>query len=97
MKPNGLLLVVKHLRFIEWCFTPLSTVFQSYHGDSSHYSWLSLVSPVRDWGSEVSVLDKGTPKKNPKDPERLEPRTPKLRVKYFTTEHAALLKRLRRK
>ena len=23
---------------IEWCFTPLLTVFQSYHGDSSHYS-----------------------------------------------------------
>ena len=23
---------------IEWCFTPLLTVFQSYHGDNSHYS-----------------------------------------------------------
>ena len=23
---------------IEWCFMPLSTVFQSYHGNSSHYS-----------------------------------------------------------
>ena len=31
---------------MEWCFTPLSTVFQSYHGDSSHYSCLSWVSPV---------------------------------------------------
>ena len=30
----------------EWCFMPLSTVFQSYHGDSSHYSYLSRVSPV---------------------------------------------------
>ena len=39
---------------IEWCFTPLSTVFQSYHGDSSHYSCLSLVSPVLGWGSAVS-------------------------------------------
>ena len=25
---------------IEWCFTPLSTVFQSYHCNSSHYSCL---------------------------------------------------------
>ena len=25
-------------RLIEWCFKPLLTVFQSYHGDSSHYS-----------------------------------------------------------
>ena len=24
--------------YIEWCFTPLLTVFQSYHGDISHYS-----------------------------------------------------------
>ena len=34
---------------IEWCFTPLLTVFQSYHGDSSHYSCLSWVSPVLGW------------------------------------------------
>ena len=39
---------------IEWCFTPLLTVFQSYHGDSSHYSCISWVSPVLGWGSEVS-------------------------------------------
>ena len=39
---------------IEWYYTPLSTVFQSYHGDSSHYSFLSWVSPVLGWGSEVS-------------------------------------------
>ena len=25
---------------IEWCFTSLSTVFQSYHSDGSHYSCL---------------------------------------------------------
>ena len=31
---------------IELCSTPLSTVFQSYHGESSHYSRLSWVSPV---------------------------------------------------
>ena len=30
-----------------------STVFQSYHGDSSHHSCLSWVSPVLSWGSEV--------------------------------------------
>ena len=29
-----------HNRLIEWCFTLLSTVFQSYHGNSSHYSCL---------------------------------------------------------
>ena len=34
---------------IEWCFMPLSTIFQSYHGDSSHYSCLSWVSPVVGW------------------------------------------------
>ena len=34
---------------IEWCFTPLSTVFQSYHGDSSHYSCLFWVSLVLGW------------------------------------------------
>ena len=37
------------LNCIEWCLTPLSTVFQSYHGDSSHYSGLSCVSPGLDW------------------------------------------------
>ena len=41
-------------RLIEWCFAPLSTIFQSYHGDSSHYSCLSWVSPVLGSGSEVS-------------------------------------------
>ena len=39
---------------IKWCFMPLSTVFQSYHCDSSHYSSLSWVSPVLGWGSEES-------------------------------------------
>ena len=34
---------------IECCFTPLSTVFQSYHGDRLHYSCLSWVSPVLGW------------------------------------------------
>ena len=34
---------------IEWCFTLLSTVFQSYHGDSSHCSCLSWVSPLLGW------------------------------------------------
>ena len=36
-------------RLIEWCFMPLSTVFQSYHGDSSHCSCLSWISPVLGW------------------------------------------------
>ena len=39
---------------IEWCFAPLSTVLQSYQGDSSQYSCLSWVSSVLGWGSRVS-------------------------------------------
>ena len=70
---------------IEWCFTPLSTVFQSYHGDGSHYSSLSWVSPVLGWGSEMSC-PRTLPRKNPEDPVRLEPGTPGLRVEHFTTE-----------
>ena len=38
---------------IEWWFTPLSTIFQLYHGFSSHYSCISWVSPVLGWDSEV--------------------------------------------
>ena len=34
---------------IELCFTPLLTVFQSYHSASSHDSRLSWVSPVLGW------------------------------------------------
>ena len=71
--------------FIEWCFTPLSTVFQSCHGDSSHYSCLSWVSPVLGWA--LKCLAKGNScEKNPEGTVRLEPRTPGLRVKHFTTE-----------
>ena len=66
---------------IELCFTPLSTVFQSYHCDSSHHPFLSWVSQVLGWGSEVSC-----PRTPPTDPVRLEPRTPLLRVKHFTPE-----------
>ena len=32
---------------MEWCFTPLSTVFQSYNGNSSHFSCLSWVTTLR--------------------------------------------------
>ena len=70
---------------IEWCFTPLSTVFQSYHGDSSHYSCLSCVSPVLRWLPDM-YCPRTLPRKYPEDPMRLEPRTPGLRVKHFTTE-----------
>ena len=41
--------VIRLICMIEWCFTPLSTVFQSYHGDSSQYSCHSWVSPVLGW------------------------------------------------
>ena len=71
---------------IEWCFTPFSTLFKLYHGDSSHYSCLSWVSQVLGWGSEVSCPRTLPKKKTPEDPVRLEPRTPGLRVKHFTTE-----------
>ena len=63
----------------------LSMVFQSYHGDSSHYSCLSWVSPVLGLGSEVTC-PRTLPRKHPEDPVRLEPRAPGLRVKHFTTE-----------
>ena len=76
---------------VEWCFTPLLTVFQSYHGDSSHYSCLSWVLPVLGRGAEVSC-PRTLPRKNPEDPVRLEPRTPWLQVKHFTTEPRRTLK-----
>ena len=61
---------------IEWCLTPLLTVFQSYHGNSSHYSSLSWVSPVLGWGSEVSCpVTLTRKKKNPEDSAQREPRT----------------------
>ena len=43
---------------IEWCFTPLSTVSQSYHGESSHYSCLSWVSPVLEMKSNFQATTK---------------------------------------
>ena len=70
---------------IESWFMPLSTVFQSYYGDSSHYLYLSWVSPIQGWCSEVSC-PRALICKSPQDPMRLEPRTPGLRVKHFTTE-----------
>ena len=39
---------------MERCFSSLSTVFQSYRGDSLRFSCLSWVSPALGWGSEVS-------------------------------------------
>ena len=53
-------------------FTPLSTVFQLYHGDSSHYSCLSWVSPVLGWDSEVSC-SRAFPRGSNEDPMRLSP------------------------
>ena len=57
--------ILRCLVVVEWCFTPLSTVFQSYHGDSSHYSCLSWVSPVLGRGSEVSC-PRTLPRKKPR-------------------------------
>ena len=66
-------------------FTPFSKIFQSYLRNSSDNSCLSWVSPVLGWGSEVSC-PRTLPQKNPENPVWLEPRTPGLRVKHFTTE-----------
>ena len=41
---------------IEQCFTSFSKVFQSYYGNSSHFSCLSWVTPVLGLDSEVSCL-----------------------------------------
>ena len=54
-----------HVQVVEWCFTPLLTVFQSYHGASLHYSYLSWVSPVLGQGSEVSC-PRTLPRKKPR-------------------------------
>ena len=48
-----------------------------------HLSFLGFTSTRL--GSEVSC-PRTLPRKNPEDPVRLEPRTPGLRVKHFTTE-----------
>ena len=76
---------VQYTWLIEWCCTPLLTVFQSYHGHSSHYSCLFWVSPVLGLGSKMSC-PRTLPHKNPEDPVWLKPRTPGLWVKHFTTE-----------
>ena len=72
---------------IEWCFTPLLTVFQSYHGDSSNYSCISWVSPGLGWGSEVSC-PRTLPRKNPEDPVRLERRPLDYESKTLPLSHA---------
>ena len=72
----------------EWCFMPLLTVFQSYHGDSSHYSCFL--------GWALKCLAQGhSHEKNPEDLVRLEPRTPGLPVKHLTTEPRGTLKPLK--
>ena len=45
---------------------------------------LSWISPVLGWGFELSC-PRTHPRKFPEDPLGLEPRTPGLRVKHFTT------------
>ena len=49
-----------------------------------------LGSPVLGWGTEVSC-PRTFPRKNCEDPVRLEPRTPGLRFKHFTTELRAFI------
>ena len=81
----------KHFLFslkisVEWCFTPLLTVFRSYHGYRSHYSCLTWVSPVLCWALKCLAQRHPPQKKTTEDPVQLEPRTPGLRAKHFTTE-----------
>ena len=64
----------------------LSTVFQSYLGNSSHYSCLSWVAHVLGWGSVVSCSRTLPQKKTTEDPVQLKPSTPWLRAKQFSTE-----------
>ena len=74
----------KICRLIEWCFTPLLTVF-SHITATIHIIHAFLGFTSTRLGSEVSC-PRTLPRKNPEDPVRLEPRTPGLRVKHFTTE-----------
>ena len=69
---------------IKWHFLLFSTVFQSYHRDSLHYSHLSWVSSVQ--AGVLKCFANDTPTKNPADPLHLEPKTPGLQVKHSTTE-----------
>ena len=70
---------------IEWCLTPLSTVFQLYNGDSWHFSYRSWVFTSTRMGLwRVLPMDTRTIKTE--DTMQLEPRTPELRFKHFTNE-----------
>ena len=55
--------IVIEVRLIKWCFTPLSTLFQSYHGDSSQYLCLSWVSPVLGWALKCPATGHSCEKK----------------------------------
>ena len=70
---------------IERCFMPISTVYQLYHSDSSHFICLSCLSPVLSRGSEGSCT-RTLQWKNPEDSVRFEPKIPGLRLKHSTTE-----------
>ena len=83
MKTNASALSINHRQpaqyaQVEWCFTLLSILFQSYHSDSSHFLCLSWVSPILGW--------RGHSQKNLRFPCGSKPRTPVLRVKHFTNE-----------
>ena len=79
---------VKVLRLIDWLngvLCPFQQYFNYINGHSSHYSCLSWVSPVLGQGSLVSC-PRTLPQKSQKDPVQVEPMTPALQVKHFTTE-----------
>ena len=68
----------------EWCFTPLLTVFQSYHSDSSHYSCFPGFHQY--YAGLWSVLPKDTPMKKPRGSSSARTQDPGLWVKHFTNE-----------
>ena len=64
---------------------PTSTVFQLYHGDSSHYSCLSLVLPVLGWGFEVSrprTLPQSVSPKDTPPPQKKKKKKKKQRIQW---------------
>ena len=76
---------------IEWCFTPLLTIFQSCHGDSSHYSCFPGFYQCKT----LMCLAQGQSHQKPEDPVRLEPRTLDNELNTLPQSHAGPYKTLK--
>ena len=78
---------------IDW-FNGVLRRFQQYF---SHITATAhIISPVLGWALKCFAQGH-TREKNPEDPVRLEPRTPGLRVKHFTTEPRWTLEHMKKK